>query len=257
MKISLFKLFACTLGLVMSTRANAFQEPSRFEYLGKTSVQNIFSDSDVVNFGSCGGPNNSFIQRLQLRVERAPIEIEDLVIEYGNGERDRIQVREEFKPGTTSRLIELEGGSRCVTRAFIRARTLGFFVEGIVHFYGYRSQNQDHRSAFLLGRTSLDYSRDADRILVSRCDGRDSVVARKVQLQVRGNDANIDEVIVTFGNGDVAKVPVRETFAERSWSAVKDLPGDQRCIREIFVMGRTLNNRYNGGHATLDVYGIR
>lgn len=247
--------------LTLATTAKAQNNRMELEYLGQTRIQNIFSDSDVVNFGSCSGHNNSNLQYLQLRVDREPVEIEDLVIEYGNGERDRLYVRERFEPGTASRLIDLKGYERCVTKAFVRARTLTFYNEGIVSFYGYRQHHVmppgPGPGRFLVGRTQLDYSRDADRIFVSRCDRHDSVIARQLQIHVGGNDANIEEFVVTFGNGEVVNIPVREFFADNSWSQLKDLPGNQRCIREIFVMGRTLNHRFNGGRANVDVFGFR
>ncbi len=260
MNLNHLKLGLLGAALMLSTQVNAQPDRLQMEYMGQTRIQNIFSDSDTINFGSCEGRQNNFIKYIQLRVDRAPVEIEDLVIQYGNGERDRLSVRERFEPGTASRLIDLRGSSRCVTRAFVRARTLGFVNEGIVSFYGYRQPRRTppgpSHGRFLVGRTNLDYSRDADRIFVSRCDRNDSINARQIQLYVVGNDAKIEEFVVTFGNGDVVNIPVREYFSERSWSSVKDLPGNQRCIREIFVLGRTLNNRYNGGKASVDVFGI-
>jgi hypothetical protein len=259
MILSTLKTGFISLGLILSTAIHAYANRMELEYLGQTNVQSIFSDSDIVEFGPCDGRRNDFIQYIQLRVDREPVEIEDLVIEYGNGQRDRLQVREHFEPGTASRLIDLNGHNRCVTRAFVRARTLSYFNEGVVSFYGYRQRHNQPdpiHGRFAIGRTNLDYSRDAEQLFVSRCDRNDSVIARQLQIHVVGNDANIEEFVVTFGNGDVINIPVREYFAQGSWSQVKDLPGDQRCIREIFVLGRTLSNRYNGGRATVDVFGI-
>lgn len=258
MTLAQLKFGLLTIGLIFSIQGKANPD-LQATYLGQTKVQNVFSDSDVVEFGACNGVNNKFIQYIQLRVDRMPVEIEDLVIQYGNGEQDRLVVRNRFEPGTSSRLIQVNGNRRCVSRAYIRARTVGLFREGIVSFYGFYYQDTfppgPGPGSFLLGRTNLDFNRDADQIFVSSCSGNDRLGARQVRLHVIGNDANIEAFVITFGNGEVANIPVRERFARNSWSVWKDLPGDQRCIREIFVMGRTLNNGYNTGRAIVDVFG--
>jgi hypothetical protein len=231
---------------------------AEIEYLGQTELGHFFSDSDVVEFGGCNGPQNEFVQSVQLRVEKSVVEIDELVLQYGNGQTSTVSVRDTFNPGTQSRLIDLPGGERCVTRAFIRGKTMSFGSQGVVKFFGYRFRHlpPPPRHTSLLGTTFLEYERDADRIFISECDRYSKKVARKLQLQITNNDARIFDIKVRFGNGEVVEIPVRDFFAEGSWTVEKDLPGDLRCIQEIYVIGRTVANHRGYDRAQIRVYGL-
>lgn len=236
------------------------------EYLGSTHLGNVFSDSDVIEFGQCGTPANPFVHSVQLQVGRAEVEIQEIVLQFGNGQEQRLSVRSYFQPGSISRVIDLAGDERCVKRAFITGRTLGLGMQGVVSLYGVRSRQEAGPHPVpvyqrFLGATYLEFQGDSDVIRLGRC-GRnpgDSGLDRAsaVRFRVTGNNAEIDHVLVQFGNGHSEEIEVRSYFEQGSWSARKDLIGERRCIQNVYVYGRTVDTRGGGsGEARFEVYAL-
>lgn len=236
------------------------------EYLGSTKLGNIFSDSDVMDFGACGTHENSPVQAVQLEVSRAEVEIQELVLQFGNGNEQRLSVRSYFQPGTTSRVIDLDGNLRCVRRAFITGRTLSFGSQGVVTLFGVRRMGEPnpgngHEFQRFLGATYLEFRGDSDVIQLGRCGGNpreqgpDRVSA--LRFRVTRNNAEIERILVQFGNGHTQEIQVRNFFEENSWSVRKDLDGERRCVDKIYVYGRTADTRGGGfGEARFEVYGL-
>lgn len=236
------------------------------EYLGSTRLGNIFSDSDVMEFGACGTLENPPVQAVQLEVSRAEVEIQEIVLQFGNGEEQRLSVRSFFQPGSTSRVIDLEGNFRCVRRAFITGRTLSFSSQGVVTLYGVRrmvepNPGNGHDYQRFLGATYLEFRGDSDEIHLGRCgrnpreESPDRVSA--LRFRVTRNNAEIDHIVVQFGNGQTQEIEVRNFFQEGSWSVRKDLAGERRCVDRIYVHGRTVDTRGGGfGEARFEVYGL-
>jgi hypothetical protein len=53
-------------------------------------------------------------RRIQFRVSRRPIELYRVVVHYGNGADDRLEVRENVRAGGSTRWIDLRGGDRVI-----------------------------------------------------------------------------------------------------------------------------------------------
>lgn len=53
-------------------------------------------------------------RRIQFRVSRRPIEIHRVVVHYGNGGDDALDVRERIRAGGQTRWIDLRGGDRVI-----------------------------------------------------------------------------------------------------------------------------------------------
>jgi hypothetical protein len=113
MKTSLF--FAALF--LISGVANA----DRQELLGSTYISNGH-DYDVVQIHSCGFERD-MVAALQLRFSGDAVKIEYLEVEYGNGERDQLNVREYFNPGQATRWMDLRGAARCVKNVKIYAES--------------------------------------------------------------------------------------------------------------------------------------
>ena len=71
-----------------------------------------------------------FFRSLLFVVEKNDIEIYNLVIVYGNGERERIDTRLIFHQGSRSRLIDLQGGERKIRNIQFTYKTVGDWLEG-------------------------------------------------------------------------------------------------------------------------------
>lgn len=86
------------------------QQVGRWEMLGDKTV-NFKSDRDVIR---CG--NKGTFTRLKIRVDHAPVEFNRVILEYGNGERQEIAVRQKIRAGGETREIDLKGNRRNIKK---------------------------------------------------------------------------------------------------------------------------------------------
>jgi hypothetical protein len=86
-----------------------------FYYLGERTV-NGGMDHDVIPVGRRDGR----FHEIMIVVERAPIELFDLVVTFGNGERWEPHTRMVFGAESTSRKIDLPGRTRIIQRVDFR-----------------------------------------------------------------------------------------------------------------------------------------
>lgn len=98
----------CVLVLLVSQSAAA-QRRGNWEYLGEANVDGM-GDHDTIRVGRDDGR----FRTLQLRVERAPIEFQRVVVRYGNGETEKLPVRNRIRAGGATRNIDLRGRDRVV-----------------------------------------------------------------------------------------------------------------------------------------------
>lgn len=99
-----------------------------------------------------------------------------------------------------------------------------------------------------LGERTIDGKIDRDRIGVGRADGR----FKRIAIVVEESAAEIFDVEITFGDGDVLRVPTRLVFDRNTRSRVIDLPGGERVIRHVdFKYG----NLPGGGRAHVELWG--
>ncbi len=87
-----------------------------------------------------------------------------------------------------------------------------------------------------LGELKVDFRVDHDTLVVGAAEG----TFRRIQIEAEGNDIQILDLDVVFGNGMRQDVSVRHIFREGSRSRVIDLRGGARVIRSIKVKYRTV-----------------
>lgn len=102
-----------------------------FVFLGERTV-NGGVDHDVIHVGRRDGQ----FREIMVVVERAPVEIFDLVVTFGNGERYEPRTRMVFGPDTTSRSIDLPGGTRVIGRVDFRYGNLVAGAHAKVELWG-------------------------------------------------------------------------------------------------------------------------
>jgi hypothetical protein len=78
-------------------------------YLGESNVDGS-SDHDKIKVGRSDGR----FRALQIRVERAPIEFDRVVVHYANGGDDEVPIRSRIGAGSRTRPIDLRGGDRAI-----------------------------------------------------------------------------------------------------------------------------------------------
>lgn len=96
----LIPVFALALMFYMAPAAHA----ANWVFLGQAHVDGQH-DHDNIDVGKAAGR----YRFLQIRVQNAPIEFDRIVVHYGNGEPEVLQVREVIRRGGHSRAIALQG----------------------------------------------------------------------------------------------------------------------------------------------------
>jgi hypothetical protein len=100
-------------------------------HLGSTRLSHAENDADVIRT-DCTPP----VRSIKIRAARGAIEIQSLWVRYGNGERDRLEVRQRLAEGAESRWIDLRGGERCVKEIGIIGDTEGSADRARVDVFG-------------------------------------------------------------------------------------------------------------------------
>ncbi len=101
MKKLLVSLFVLTLVLCLSPALHA---QGGWVFLGDAHVDGQH-DHDDIKVGAAAGR----YRFLQLRVKFAPIEFDHIVVHYGNGEPQTLEVRDVIRAGSKSRAIPMDG----------------------------------------------------------------------------------------------------------------------------------------------------
>jgi hypothetical protein len=112
---SALTLGGCVVAAAPARPAEARAMRNGFVFLGERTV-NGGVDHDVISVGRREGT----FRELMIVVERAPVEVYDLVVTFGNGERFEPRTRLVFGRDTTSRSIDLPGANRVVRRVDFR-----------------------------------------------------------------------------------------------------------------------------------------
>src|SRR2546428_10786939 len=85
------------------------QRPGRWVLLGETTVDGQ-RDFDKIVLGRAEGR----FQSIQLRVSVAPVEFYRVVVHYGNGTSEEVEVRDRIPAGGQTRAIDLRGDERVI-----------------------------------------------------------------------------------------------------------------------------------------------
>ncbi len=111
--LSMALLLVSTATLVSSFTAATTKCPPfvRWEKLGERKV-NFAADRDEIIVGRWEG----FFDALKIKVRRAPINMRRMVVHFGNGETQEIELRDDIRAGGESRVIDLPGNNRVITK---------------------------------------------------------------------------------------------------------------------------------------------
>ncbi len=135
MKIKLFvtalaALFA--MSFQMSTVTSVAETSRPWELLGVKKV-NYGLDRDEIDVTAQEG----FFTGLKLKVKRSPINMHKLAVHFGNGEVQEIELRENFRAGGESRILDLPGNKRVIRKVVIWYDTKNLARgKGVVEVWG-------------------------------------------------------------------------------------------------------------------------
>jgi len=118
------------LGSSFTTKENSFADWKR---LGSKKVSYKL-DRDVIKVG----PNDGTFRKLKIQVTGGSLNMHKMIVEYGNGSKDNIPLKHNFKRGSDSRVIDLEGGKRV--------------IKDITFFYDTKNNSRKRASIHVFGK---------------------------------------------------------------------------------------------------------
>lgn len=130
-----FLLFALALPMFTTTLSahHDHRQLGRWEKLGQRQV-NFRVDRDVIRVGAREG---SF-KALQLKVSGGAIDLTRVIVHYRNGEEQILNVRQSIPRGGQSRVLDLPGNNRIITK--------------VVFVYDTRNRSRRRATVALWGR---------------------------------------------------------------------------------------------------------
>lgn len=110
---------------VLFTLSSAFKSSEAtsapWRFLGDKNV-NFSVDRDVLHFSNWGDD----VRQLKLKVTDGPLKMYSMTIHFDNGSTQNVELRNHFAQGTWSRVIDLDGGLRHLTKIEFVYETQGF-----------------------------------------------------------------------------------------------------------------------------------
>lgn len=100
-------------------RAETKADPWRF--LGDKNV-NFSVDRDVLHFSNWGDD----VRQLKLKITDGPLKMYSMTVHFDNGSTQSVELRNHFAQGSWSRVIDLDGGLRHLTKIEFVYETQGF-----------------------------------------------------------------------------------------------------------------------------------
>ena len=117
-------LFSLALA-VFFTFSTAFQSSKTaigpWRFLGDKNV-NFSVDRDVLHFSNWGDD----VRQLKLKVADGPLKMYSMTVHFDNGSTQSVELRNHFAQGSWSRVIDLDGGLRHLTKIEFVYETQGF-----------------------------------------------------------------------------------------------------------------------------------
>jgi Protein of unknown function (DUF2541) len=119
---------ALMLGLLLVARPATADD---WKLLGTRTVDRG-GDRDEIHVSAVRGA----FRKIKLKVEGSPVEIKSLHVVYGNGEPDKLEVRDHIHAGGETRSIDLNGGDRVIKKVIIWYKTEGGHNRAVITLWG-------------------------------------------------------------------------------------------------------------------------
>lgn len=226
------------LAAMMALPASAQRARSDWVLLGEQEV-GFRVDRDVIRISREGVR----FSQLRIEAERNEVYLISVGLVYQNGFREEFRVDNNVKPGNAP-VINLRGDRSYLKQIELvyRARP-DFRGRAIVRVYGeLAGSGRDDRVAerdrrgFAEIESQRISRRDRSPVVfdVGRRDGRFA----SLRFQAKDGEIRIEDVRITFGNGQTQSVSVGDRIGEDEFSRPIDLEGDRRFIRSVRVEAR-------------------
>jgi hypothetical protein len=133
MKIAKVNLFLFSLMVIVSLSSFTTDVMfNKWEKLGERRV-NLGIDHDRILVGSRDG----VFSKLKIVVKNSGINMHRMVVHFGNGEKQEMAIREDIQKGGESRVIDLKGNRRVITKVDFWYDTKGLINDkAVVELWG-------------------------------------------------------------------------------------------------------------------------
>lgn len=122
MKTLNFSLALITIMLFSFTTAKETSTyPARWKFIGDKNVS-FGLDRDVIHTGNI----NDDFRQLKIRVTDGPLKMYDMKVYFDNGDVQDVSIRTDIRQGGESRVIDLNGGLRHISKIEFWYETKGF-----------------------------------------------------------------------------------------------------------------------------------
>jgi len=245
--VSVMAAFAAALFAAIPAKA----QPAAWVELGCQRV-NFGLDRDVVRVGRSDGR----FRAIRLRARGNNINVLDVKVVYGNGAPDDIPVRAVIRAGSSTAPKDLRGVDRGIDHIELIYRSQPNFrgegvicVDGLQVVAGGPPPGPGPVAGWVeLGCQRVNFGLDRDVIRVGQRDG----TFKAIRLRARGNNINVLDVKVVYGNGRADDIPVRAVIRAGSSTAPKDLRGFERFIDRVELIYRSQPNFRGEGVICVD-----
>jgi hypothetical protein len=103
------KLWTLGLCLVVASCTSLYAQRAHMVHLGDASVDGA-RDRDTINVGRRAGA----FRAIQLRVHGGAVNFDRVIVRYGNGTQEELQIRSTIPSGGQTRIIDLPGERRII-----------------------------------------------------------------------------------------------------------------------------------------------
>ncbi len=109
MKTKLFVSLIVFLAIAAMTQTSV--QAQNWEVIGKKTVDFAVDHDEMIVTSTRGD-----FKAIKIRVTKAPLNMHRCVIHFGNGSQQEVDLRHNFTPGSESRIIDLNGTDRVISR---------------------------------------------------------------------------------------------------------------------------------------------
>jgi len=186
------------------------------------------------------------VRAIRFEVLGSDADIVDVRVLYVDGDQETVRVRQTVKDGESSTPVRLPAGGREIERLTVTYRPKGSVEIGVVGVRGLPPPKWTE-----LGCKKVGFIVDRDVIRVGLAEG----FYKAIKLRVIGNDVDILELGVVYGNGARDSFRVRSVIPAGGETRPIDLRGTVRGLDRIEMLYRSIPNF--AGSARICVDGLR
>ncbi len=206
--------------------------PGRPDVIDRQTVDNI---SDRIEFRV--GPQDGRLAKIAIRAVDGPLTFRNILVTFGNGESQNIDVIERLEPGQESALFDLEGERRFVERVSIQKRPSWRPGATRVELLGWRRPVPPPSAAGfdIIDRQIVEQRSDRVVLHVPRGEGPFT----KIRFHAIDDAITFRHIQIVFTNGETQDIDLFERLEAGEVSPeVVVVNGERRNIAQVIVTKR-------------------